>query len=70
MATKAYKHTGVCPIHLPENGGERIILPGTERFVAELTPELEAFLTQIEAIAVLPPVKAPAKASEKTQEKE
>ncbi len=51
---KSYKHIGVCPVHLlGQNGdGDRVILPGQE-FEAEIDPELEAFLTRIEAIAVV-----------------
>jgi hypothetical protein len=57
---KTYQHIGVCPIHL----GDRVIEPGTQRFQAEIAPELEAFLVKIEAIRELNPAKAVAKDKE------
>lgn len=54
---KSYKVVGACPLVLPD--GQRRE-PGDE-FEAELPFELEAFLTQIEAISVQPPKAFPAR---------
>jgi hypothetical protein len=50
---KAYKHIGVNPLVFKTADGERVIEPDTDRFDAELDPELESFLIRIEAIAPL-----------------
>ena len=51
---KSYRHIGVNPLRFQTDSGEVVIAPGTDRFSVAIPPELEAFLTQIEAIQVLP----------------
>jgi len=52
--SKAYKHTGSCPLILREGEKERSIAPGTERFEADLPADQERFLIRSGAIVLAP----------------